>query len=1138
MSLTIYTGGSGSGKTYTLLTNIIQDSMKHPEKNYYVIVPEQSTMQTQKDLVRMHPNQGIMNIDVLSFNRLAYRVFSETGFRAEDLLEEIGKTFLLEKIALEEQKQLDYFGKTLTRQENLAEMKAILSELMLYNITPENLLESLTDHENEKNPFTLKTKDISFVYRKFLDRMEGVFMTAEEVPDKLCRVVEKSQRLKGSVMVLDGFTGFTPIQMKLIKTLLPILEEMYVTLTLDEKEEPSSVYRHGDLFSFSRESFRLLKQAADEARVHMNPVVVIGSENDRFCNSRELRHLEKNVFRKHAGSWNQVPKDIHLFGAPHPHDEVEEIAGRISRLVREEGYRYRDIAIVTGDLNVYDNDIIQSFQEWDIPYFLDEKRRILANPLIEYLRSALEICANGFDYDSMFRLLKNSLTDFDSDAVDHLENYALGTGLRGKKRWNEPFYAHYRGQDPGEVPYLEQLRKEVMELLMPLSDVFSKRGSTVKEKTAALYEFCVRSHVEEKLKQEKDRFEEIGRGDLVREYAQVYPYVINVMDKLVDVLGEEKISQKDYQSLLEAAFGEGKVAIIPPGADRVLVGDMERSRLGDIKVLFFMGVNEGIIPKNTANGGLFSDMDREKLLAGGIKLKPTAREAMYIERFYLYLTLTKPSQKLYLSYSGASASGEVLRPAYLVDVIKKIFPLLAQEDYSDSLVDRLERKRTGISLLSDGIGKLSEEKLSDDFLELFSYYRMDPDFHRRIDILLEAAEYEKPEDMIGEAAAKALYGSNLRNSASRLEEFCACEFRHFLNYGLKLKERPSFVFSGLQLGSLMHRSLEHFAEVVEEHNEIWNDLNGDSDKRSEYVLESIRKTIEEEKIDLLHDSARNEYQIDRMTRLLNTTVWALAEALHAGEFTLSDVEAAFESPEVLDAMNVLLPDGSGMTLTGRIDRIDTFEADGRTWVKIIDYKTGNTAFDLNQVYYGLQMQLLVYLNAAIEMLERKGKHALPAGIFYYQIKDPVVEYQTAQTIEDVRDSILEELKVSGVVLEDNEVIGYLDREFQNGSGKSKFIPVGYTKSGKLTAASKHLTLEQFDTLESYIKRKIKDAAVCILKGDAAINPYEYGTKTACDFCLYRTICGFDRKIPGYRYRVLEKQKDDEIIKKMEEGEDA
>ncbi len=1141
MALTIYTGGAGSGKTFALLSRIIQESMKHPEQQFYVIVPEQATMQTQKELVRLHPRHGILNIDVLSFNRLAYRVFHETGFQKEELLEEIGKTFLLEKIALEESGRLSYFGKTLTRPENLAEMKALISEFMLYGVTPQQLADCIQKEDGgERTPFDMKTDDIAVIYSRFLERMEGIYMTAEEVPDRLSTVIDKSKKVRGSVIALDGFTGFTPIQVRLIEKLIAMASDLYVTITADDASGLMHSSSDQDLFALSRETCRTIVNAAIRMNKPKINVIPVSSDRDRFCNSRELQHLEQHLFRRNAPVWKQPVQDIRILAAQNPREEIEEIARRISRLVREEGLQYREIAIITGDLTTYDNYVRQTFREWEIPYFLDEKRTILGNPLIEYLRAALEVCADQYSYSGMFRMLKSKMTDISEESIDHLENYVLGMGIRGRKKWETPFFGHYRGEDPAEVPQLEMIRRDIMALVSPLTEVFSRRGSTVREKTAALYEFCVRSHAEEKLKQAEKQYAEDGRNDLAKEYAQVYPYVISVFDKLVEVLGDERISQSDYRALLEAAFQEARVAIIPPGADRILVGDMERSRLQDIKVLFFAGVNEGIIPKPVSSGGLLSDQDRRKMQGKEISLKPTSREAIYIERFYLYLALTKASEKLYLSFSTSTSSGETIRPAYVIDVIRRLFPETGITVRESRLKEQVERKSTGMGLLAEGIGHLNDQKLQPEYLELFSCYRSDPEYAGRIQVLLQAAKYEKPEDQIGRATAAALYGRNLRNSASRLEEFCSCEFRHFLKYGLKLKERPEFVFSRMEMGNILHSALEKFAVSVKNSNDTWNRLYEDPVKRNEYAVRSVTEAVEEEGGEILRDSARNEYQIERMKRLMSKTVWALAYALSRGDFQVEDVEAAFLSPEELDVMQIDLPGGERMTLTGRIDRIDTCESDGRTLVKIIDYKSGNVKFDLAQIYYGLQMQLVVYLNAALEMLRRQGRQPYPAGIFYYQIQDPLVEYQPDAAAGELEQKALSQMKASGVVLDDREVQQHFDHRLCEDGVKSNVIPVAYTAKGQLHKTySKTLSAEQFDSIERFVKRKVRKTAVCILNGDAEINPYQLSRKTACDYCPYHGICGFDRSIPGFEFRMLPEIKSTEtVIQKMEDGDES
>ena len=421
MALTLYTGGAGAGKTHAVFARIIEESMREPDRRFIVLVPEQFTMQTQKMLVRQHPRHGILNIDVLSFNRLAYRIFAETGEESEEPLEEIGKTFMLEKIALDLKKELPYYGATLARPQNLAEMKALISELMLYDVTPEQLAGAV-DEKTKNSPFAMKVSDTAHVYAAFRERLAGTYMTAEEVPDRLVDVVDRSELVRGSVIALDGFTGFTPVQLKLIGKLMNLAKDMYVTVTLDQHEQPFGSYRKTGLFALSHTTTQALKKLAEENRVPvMRPVFIPENEHSRHAASPELQFLEASLFRAgRRGHWQEDPRDICVFAAQNPRKEIEEAALAISRLVREEGYRYRDIAVVTGDLASYGDYVRQVFSEWRIPYFLDQKRALVSNPFIEYLRAAMQACAENYSYEGIFRMLKSGMTDFTPDEIEHL----------------------------------------------------------------------------------------------------------------------------------------------------------------------------------------------------------------------------------------------------------------------------------------------------------------------------------------------------------------------------------------------------------------------------------------------------------------------------------------------------------------------------------------------------------------------------------------------------------------------------------------------------------------------------------------------------------------------------------------------
>ncbi len=1187
MRLHFLFGRSGAGKTRRLLTNIAERSIAEPERQFIVLVPEQFTSETQRELLHLHPGHATLNIDVLSFARLAHRVFSEVGVPGRQMLGEVGKSLLLERIALEMAGELGVLGHNLTRPGSIAQMKSMVSELLLYGITPEELYRitgsgtedavffseneageyagnsvERTERNTNVNPgrgtdegsnekrtgssrrdrgggslFSRKIFDIAVIYERFLREMGDRFLTAEEVPDVLANVAERSALLSGAVLALDGFTGFTPVQYVLLKKLLLLAGEVTVAVTIDPEADPFGKGKEGDLFSLSRETVRTIAQLAREAGATVTSEAV--EDLGRFREAKSLVCLEKALFRRKRESFSGKPAEIHLLAAPNPLEEVREAARVIAKMVREsntvteggeEPLRYRDFAIITGDLAGYGSLVRQVFGEMEIPVFVDEKRSLLRNPLLAYVRGTVQLLAESFSTESVVRVLRSGLTGLPTDTVDRLENYILGAGLRGKKRWHEPITRPYRGEDPNEVPMLEAARQHLLGLLDPLAEAFARRKGTVAEKAEALYDFLVRSGVEVRLAQKAAAFAENGRSDLAREYRQVYARVLDFLERLVQVLGEEAVSIRDFRELLEAGLAEEKIAIIPPGTDQVLVGDMERSRLSNVKVLFFLGVNEGLVPKQENGGGLLSEADRELLAGAGIQLKPTARENISISRFYMYLALTKPSRCLFLSYAEADSAGSLLRPSYLVAALRGIFPEMDVERPPRAISERIERPANAHSLLVEGFSELSAGIVAPAFLELFAFFKRNRREKLRLGTLLAASARKKPVDAIGRAAARAIYGDVLLNSASRLEQFAACEFAQFVRYGLKLQERAEYQFTPMDMGNVVHDALERYGRDLAAEGLSWTEL--DREEQERLLASCLRQAAAGYGSDILEASPRNAYQVLRMERLLRTSVWAMTEQLRRGEFRPVFFELGFQGEE-LSATTFDLGDGVRLELLGRIDRVDLCEEDGETFLKIMDYKTGSRAFDLPSFYYGLQLQLMVYLGAARELLMREGRKTTVAGIFYYEIKDPVIKTDEHLTEDEIAEGVLKEMRASGLVAGERETLLLLDRSLSEG-GKSLVIPAEITKTGQLSRNSKAVTAEQFELLLDHAKRKLREFGTRIMAGAADVNPYRMGTRTACDYCSLRDICGFDPKIGGYRYRNLPSMKTDEVLAAIEE----
>ena len=1126
MSLQFIIGNSGAGKSYYAYKRIIEDSLKHPEKNYYVIVPEQFTMQTQKALVEMHPGKGILNIDILSFERLAYRVFEETGGGNRKVLEDTGKSMVLQKMVQQHRKELDYLGSQMNKPGYLDEVKSLVSEFMQYDIKEDDL-EKMKEKAKDQALLEMKLKDVGVLYQSFKEFLKGHYMTGEEVMDVLLKQLPFSKKLKGAELLFDGFTGFTPIQVNVIRELLVIADRVCVTVTMDEREDAFTPGKPHQLFFMSKQMIRTL------ARLTKNlddPVYLKLSGKSRFSQAPAMQFLEKNIFRYRKGTYEKEQQEIQIFAAASPLEEMREAARRMAQLVRTCGYRYGEIAVITGNLEEYARLASQVFEEADIPYFIDEKHSVLMNPFVEYLRAAMEMAVQGFPYESVFRYLRCGMSEVTREQADKLENYVLALGIRGYRKWSEKWVRVYRGMEADQIQELNEIREVFAEEVKGLADGFCTGKKTVEEYCRILYEFILKSNVWQKLKKQEQNFKDTGDKAMEKEYNQIYGIVMDLLDKMVEILGNETVSRQEFRQLLETGLSQAKVALIPPSIDQVMVGDMERSRLKDIKALFFVGVNEGNIPKSTQTGGILSELDRDFFKEQGVELAPGPKELMNMQRFYLYLNMTKPREQLILSFSDTNAKGEGISPAYLIGSIRGLYPKLEIERAGESGAARSsvsgagmknetgsgngeycypENPEAGISLflekLAGETGKDHEilDQTDAMFGELYSWYLRDSKYHDKVQKLVQSAFAGKPKDIISQSVAKALYGEISPYSATRLERFAACAFAHFLQYGMKLTERVEYEFKAMDMGNVMHEALESFAEVVRKRGLKWTELT--EQERNEIADECLNNIVADYGNTVLKSSARNEYMIERTRRILRRTVWALQKQLEQGEFQPEGFEVTFGG--------------------GRIDRVDIMEDQNKVYVKVIDYKTGNTSFDLVYLYHGLQLQLMIYLDGALKVEQKKypDKEIVPAGVFYYNIKDPMIQEKIDADVEAVSAGLMKELKMNGLVQADAELV----RRMDNSLGS---IPVAFNKDGSFRKNSSVADRAQFTVLGRYVRTKIEKIRSSILEGDARVSPYELGKKNACTYCPYMTVCGFDRKLSGYEFRRLKNFSDEELWK--------
>ncbi len=1123
MSLQFIFGGSGSGKSTYLYRMISREAAEHRDQKYWILVPDQFTLQTQKTMVEMSGNNGILNVDVLSFHRLAYRVFEEVPVLQKTVLEDMGKMMLLRKVLSEQKDNLTYFKRGLYKPGFLDECKSFLCELMQYAIHEDDF--DRMEEIFEKDTLMLcKIRDLRLIYCALKEKMGDTYMMAEELIPQLSGVVAGISSLRDSVICLDGFTGFTPTQYELLGELMRVCDRMLVTVTTDR------THKRGDVFAISTDTIRKLTDLAKETGTIVEEPVLTGDGEDRvpyrLLKSNSLRFLEEHLFSYTGEVCPEEHPDLFVRVCKRASDEASYVAREIKRLVKEESFRYDEIAVVTGDISAYEASLTRAFDRMNIRYFMDYKKNMGANAMAEYVLSFMAMYRKNMDYESTFRFLRCGLSPLTREETDVLENYVIAQGRRGIRSYQQEWKYEVARTD---LVLVNEYRQKMMDSLQETIKRLRGGKKTVRTFTGIIYQLIVDNRLYERIQEQSHWFEEEKNLILAREYRSIYRLMMELLNELVELLGDQEVTFREYEELLSAGISEGLIGFVPPTSNQVIVGDVERSRLGQIRALFFLGVNDDKIPKVQGTQGILSERERKRIEEAGIELAPTPEKQAGIEKFYLYLTMTKPSQRLYMTYSKMDDAGDSKRPSYLIQKVMSLFShVTLEEDEKDPSLSRVLGDDRGKSYL---IRHLSDRSYGKDpvFWEIASYYKKtEPEL---ISSLFRAADEKKELSQLSKEAADRLYGEEIWGSVSRLEMFAKCPYAHFVFYGLGLSEREEYTVQPMDYGNIFHRSMEHFSHRMEELHTDWHRLS--SDQALEMAEESVDYVIQDYRGDMFSQSHRVAYTVQRIKRVMCRAVWGMWRQMQEGNFSQKESEESF-------FVNLLLDENKKMKLQGVIDRVDTCESEDKTLIKIVDYKSSKQQLSLDRVYYGLQLQLLTYMQAAIE-LESRGKgqrECVPAAMLYYPIHEPQMEWRAESEQErEIREE--REFRCSGYVNEDPKILEKLENDLvkdgvlQPQSARS--IPVRINKKEEFVERdSCVLTTEQFKELMSHTNEKLKEFGTRIFEGEIKAAPYGLSGHCGCDYCGLSGMCGMELRQQKDRIRELEPMREEDVWEALHE----
>lgn len=1131
MGIRFIYGRAGSGKS-TYCLNSIKNRLNDNSGNRLIyLVPEQYTFQRETMLLKDVGEEGLLRAQVLSFKTMAQRVFEECGGRVHDRMRDAGKSMLIHKILQESEENLQYFNRISKEQGFTDIISDTITEFKKYNVTPSVLREGVTKIDDEE--LQSKLTDLANIFEKFdLSISENLVDTDDELT-YLANKLNNCGLYDNAEIWIDEFTTFTPQQMEVIKVLAKKCKGVNIALCMDEVISGDSSEVTDIFNSLKTTELRILNMMRDEHIGYEQPVNLNNNKNNRFKDNDELKHLEKYFFTYPFKSYKQDVNTIRLYKANNSYDEVENVAKEILRFVRDKGYRFRDISVVCRNIDDYEKIATVIFNEYDIPFFLDKKIDILSNPLIILILSSIEVMIRNWSYESVFKYLKSGLVNIDRHEIDILENYVLANGIKGFKWTNELSISE---EDNDEIDPI----KVMIKVREPLLNLHSKiRGNkSVKAICTAIYEFLVELDCFNRIEEWISEFDENGMQGNVMEYQQVSEIVIDILDQAVDVIGEDLITINEFYKVLNAGFQNKEIGIIPIALDQVNIGDIARIKGRNVKVLFIVGVNDGILPAANKDEGILSDRDRDLLKENGIELSSSTRAKVFEEQYMVYTALTLASDYLMISYPMADFEGKSLRASIVIPRLKRIFPKLIEESDLFNLKeksDKYSKVTAPIPTFNELILALrrnyENEDVEDYWKDVYCWYKDKEEFYNKSGNILEGLKYSNDGEVVTREKLKKLYSikdGRLLFSVSRLENYAECPFSYFIKYGLKARDRKVYEFSAPDLGSFMHEILDEFTNKVKRERISWSELN--SERCRSIVSDLIEKKLIEDSNSILNSSKKYKYFTNRFKRVIAKSVSVLAEQMRKGQFEIFSNEFQFGNLRDGAPIKLELPSGEEVYLTGRIDRIDSLDLHGNTYIRVIDYKSGSKKFDLNELYYGLQIQLLVYLDAILKNSEYiLHTQAMPGAILYFKIDDPIIKSKSELQDEEIRKQVLDKLKMNGLLLKDAELVKAMDNDMET---YSLVIPATFKKDGDFSSNSSVITEEQFNILREYVNFKMIELCEDMLSGKIRIEPCKNQRTSYCDYCDYSAICQFDTSIKDNKYKLVLKKDDKEIWNDM------
>lgn len=1116
MSLRIIYGRAGTGKSEYCYREIAEKIKS--DNQILIITPEQFSFTAEKKLMEAIDTNAVFNAEVVTLSRMAYRVINEIGGRTETNLSKCGKAMLIYSILNNNKKELKLIGKN---DENVDMLDTAITEFKKHGISIEQLKQEIDKQEDIylKNKLT----DLSLVYEEFENQLSGKYIDETDLLTILAENIENTDMFNNQYIYIDEFTGFTKQEYQIIEKLILVANQVTVTICIDELNIPKNP--NTDIFYSNENTVNKLFEIAQNCGTKVEEIKL---ENKYRFKSNELKHLEENLYENRPHKYTNSVENIKLFLAKNQYSEIEEVAKNILKLVRDNGYRYKDISIITKNISNYSSLAKAIFDKYDIPIFIDENRDLNQNIIIQYILSVLEIFTKNWSYESVFNYIKTGFSNIEEDEIFKLEKYCLKWGIKQNK-WKKEFtYGKYEEKDKTEIERLERIRKDIVNPLMKLkSDIDNDK--TAEGISKSIYKFLVEENIAEKINKKIEELEKVGQVDLVKEYQSSLQTILDILDEIVLVFSDDKMTIDKYAQILKVGFKNSNLTKIPGTQDQVIMGDVDRSRSHKVKAIFIIGLNDGEFPSVHKDEGFLNDLDRETLKQDGIELAKETIENLYEDNFNIYKAFSTAEEKLYLLYSSSDVQGKALRPSMLINKIKKIYPMLQEEsDVIETKAEVLNKKTTYDELIIQ-LSKLKEQDEIDKvWYYVYDYYKKDTEWNTKLEQNLKGLNYTNIPEKIEQTNIDKLYGNTLVTSISKLERYRSCPFSYYLQYGLKIKPEEELKIQTLNTGTFIHEIIDEFFGTVREAGIKLAEIT--DEQLAEIINKIIDEKLKQSQNYIFTSTAKYRALVVRLKKIIQKALKYIIGTLVQSRFEVLGTEVEFGENGKYKPIRLTLEDGKRIEIIGKIDRIDTAQSEDGRYLRIIDYKSSAKNIDLNEVYAGLQIQLLTYLDAAC-----KEEDLMPAGVLYFSMLEQMIKADKRMEQEEIEEKIRANFKMKGLILADVNVVKLHDKKLEKGS--SALVPAYIDKEGNLSEKkTSGVTAEQFEELQKYMYIVIKQISKEILGGNIDLKPYYKDKKTPCKYCDYKSVCGFNMGGCENNYNYIDKKSKEEILAKIKKCE--